>query len=121
MKKLVSSFRRFLTEAANALPYDENLFEVIVELVISKSSGGDKTQTFSELRSVDNITIIKQVPHTSSEDDLFYYADVVVRFIPLNNETALSSLGVLLDQARQVKGVEKIEPKVAATKISTRH
>lgn len=122
MKKLTSSFRKFLLEASeDTTLYDENLYEVVVELTVSKSRGGDKNQTFSELRSVDNITIVKQVPHTATEDSDYYYADVILRFIPMGGETPVSSMGVLLHQARQISGVEKLELKTAATKISNKH
>ncbi len=57
MKKLITEWRKFLKE-----DYDERMYEFRASLVISKDSGGDKSQNFSEIRAIEEVVTLKQEP-----------------------------------------------------------
>ena len=87
------------------LEYDEGLYEFTCDIVISKKRGGDKLQTFSELRAIDDITIVKQVPHTSEENEDNYYSTLDIRFIPQDLSNRRASLLAILAEIEDVTGV----------------
>lgn len=117
MKQYVTPFRKFLAEAAKH-EYDENLYEVLISLVVSKAQGGDKTQTFAEIRAVNDITIVKQVPNTSSEDEQNFYADVVLRFIPQAGVSGEVMFRRLTGEIESIPAVVSLEAKTRPEKIS---
>jgi len=90
------------------LDYDEGLYGFTCRIIISKNRGGDKLQTFSELRAIDDITIIKQIPHTSEENDENYYSTLEVRFIPQNISNPKASLRAILSEMDDIPGVVSV-------------
>ena len=90
------------------LEYDEGLYGFTCNIVISKRRGGDKLQTFSELRAINDITIIKQVPHTGEENEHNFYSTLEVRFIPQNLSNPKASLRKILAEMDDVPGVVSV-------------
>lgn len=99
--------------------YDEGLYAFTCRIIISKNRGGDKLQTFSELRAIDDITIIKQVPHTSEENEENYYSTLEVRFIPQNLSDPKASLRSILAEMDDVAGVVSVSYEGDLEKITS--
>ena len=76
-------------------------------------------QTFSELRAIDAITIIKQVPHTSEENEENYYSSMEVRFIPQNLSDPKASLRSILVEMDDVAGVVSVSYEGDLEKITS--
>ena len=115
MKRFFSSFRNYLTEAVE---YDENQYEFSARLTISKDVGGNREQTFAEIRAIDDITIVKQVPHSGDDDDSNFYSTMIVRFIPPSSREVTSTLEKIIEGVRLVNGVLSVHYKSDLKKIS---
>ena len=71
MKKLINEWRKFLKE-----DYDERMYEFRASLIISKDVGGDKSQTFSEIRAIAEIVTLKQEPDSAEENESDYFSEI---------------------------------------------
>jgi hypothetical protein len=101
-KRRMISFRNFLEEDED---YDENQYEFSMNVVINKEVGGNREQTFAELRAIDDITIVKQEPHSGTEDDGNYYSKVIIRFIPDSVHDVSGTLRGIIDRVGNITGL----------------
>tara|TARA_R110000851_G_scaffold121908_3_gene250968 strand:- start:1069 stop:1422 length:354 start_codon:yes stop_codon:yes gene_type:complete len=69
-----------LNEASQDPSYELKLFVTPVRCSISKALGGDKTDTFNEIRGISNVTTVSDVLGTVREDDNNYYSTILVKF-----------------------------------------
>ena len=68
-----------LNEVSADPNYELILFVTPVRCSISKTLGGDKTDTFNEIRGISNVTTVSDVLGTVREDDKNYYSTVLVK------------------------------------------
>jgi hypothetical protein len=103
MKHLLIEWRKFLTE-----DYDERMYEFRASLVISKDVGGDKNQTFSEIRAIEEIVILKQEPDSAEENESDYFSEIIIKFIPEKLESPKSEIKKLLHKIKTIPGVKRV-------------
>jgi hypothetical protein len=113
MKKLITEWRKFLKE-----DYDERMYEFRASLVISKDSGGDKSQTFSEIRAIEEVVTLKQEPDSSEETESAYFSEVVIKFIPDQKDNPGRSAISLLHKIKTVPGIKKVRYLGGLEKVS---
>lgn len=113
MKKLINEWRKFLKEE-----YDERMYEFRASLVISKDVGGDKSQTFSEIRAIAEIVTLKQEPDSSEENESDYFSEIIIKFIPEKLESPKAGANKLLHKIKEVPGVKKVRYLGGLEKVS---
>jgi hypothetical protein len=86
--------------------YDLLLYAIPVRISISKDLGGDKTQTFNEIRGIEGVTVVRDVEGTAREDDKNYYSTVVIKFELLSGKGPLDYKGKeLIPGLKKIKGL----------------
>lgn len=113
MRQLINEWRKFLKE-----DYDERMYEFRASLVISKDVGGDKSQTFSEIRAIDEVVTVKQEPDSAEENESDYFSELVIKFIPEKLKSPQSSAKELLHKIKTIPGVKKIKYLGGMEKVS---
>tara|TARA_B100000212_G_C27151588_1_gene437732 strand:+ start:220 stop:561 length:342 start_codon:yes stop_codon:yes gene_type:complete len=113
MKKLINEWRKFLKEE-----YDERMYEFRASLVISKDVGGDKSQTFSEIRAIAEIVTLKQEPDSAEENESDYFSEIIIKFIPEKLESPKAGANKLLHKIKTVPGVKKVRYLGGLEKVS---
>ncbi len=78
----------------------------LLEYLLAKSLGGDKTQTFNEIRGIEGVTVVRDIEGTSREDDKNYYSTVVIKFELLSGKGPLDyKQKELIPGLKQIKGL----------------
>ena len=86
--------------------YDLLLYAIPVRISISKDLGGDKTQTFNEIRGIEGVTVVRDIEGTAREDDKNYYSTVVIKFELLSGVGPLDYKGKeLAPGLKKIKGL----------------
>jgi hypothetical protein len=86
--------------------YDLLLYAIPVRISIAKSLGGDKTQTFNEIRGIEGVTVVRDIQGTSREDDKNYYSTVVIKFELLSGKGPMDYKSKeLIPGLKQIKGL----------------
>jgi len=86
--------------------YDLLLYAIPVRISISKQFGGDKTQTFNEVRGIEGVTVVRDIEGTAREDDKNYYSTVVIKFELLSGVGPLDYKGKeLIPGLKKIKGL----------------
>ena len=84
--------------------YELLLYAIPIRCSIGKDLGGDKTQTFNEIRGIEGVTVVRDIEGTAREDDKNYYSTVVIKF------ELLSGVGPLDYKGKElVPGLKKIK------------
>jgi len=96
--------KKVVKEADDA--YDLLLYAIPVRISIAKSLGGDKTQTFNEIRGIEGVTVVRDIEGTAREDDKNYYSTVVIKFELLSGVGPLDYKGKeLIPGLKKIKGL----------------
>ncbi len=96
--------KKVVKEADDA--YDLLLYAIPVRISIAKSLGGDKTQTFNEVRGIEGVTVVRDIEGTAREDDKNYYSTVVIKFELLSGVGPLDYKSKeLIPGLKQIKGL----------------
>ena len=96
--------KKVVKEADDA--YDLLLYAIPVRISISKDLGGDKTQTFNEIRGIEGVTVVRDIGGTAREDDKNYYSTVVIKFELLSGVGPLDYKGKeLIPGLKKIKGL----------------
>ena len=94
-----------LNEASQDPNYELKLFVTPVRCSISKDLGGDKTDTFNEIRGISNVTTVSDVLGTVKEDDKNYYSTILVKFeLATGQQPKDFRSKVLIPQLKIIKG-----------------
>jgi|TARA_E500000305_G_C3896258_1_gene176530 hypothetical protein len=95
-----------LKEVAQDPGYELKLFVTPVRCSISKTLGGDKTDTFNEIRGIESVTTVSDVLGTVREDDSNYYSTVLVKFELSKGEQPKDfRRKILIPTLKRVKGL----------------
>ncbi len=95
-----------LNEASEDPNYELKLFVTPVRCSISKSLGGDKTDTFNEVRGIESVTTVSDVLGTVREDDKNYYSTILVKFeLRSGQQPKDFRTKVLIPQLKLIKGL----------------
>ena len=95
-----------LNEASQDPNYELKLFVTPIRCSISKTLGGDKTDTFNEIRGIANVTTVSDVIGTIREDDKNYYATILVKFeLSAGKQPKDFRTKILIPQLKIIKGL----------------
>ena len=95
-----------LNEATQDPNYELRLFAIPFRCSISKTLGGDKTDTFNEIRGIPGVTTVTDVPGTIREDDKSYFSTVVVKFERLRGQGPVDfRTKVLIPALKTIQGL----------------
>tara|TARA_Y100000296_G_scaffold75576_1_gene95401 strand:- start:120 stop:491 length:372 start_codon:yes stop_codon:yes gene_type:complete len=110
MKSILKNWDKFLAEAERAgrdISYIQRVYEVVARLKIRKSVGGDREQTFTEIRGIPGVTVVNVDPAGTSRDETNYYSTLNIKFELVGNADALLyRRTVLIPGIRKIKGCE---------------
>ena len=85
--------------------YELKLFVTPVRCAISKTLGGDKTDTFNEIRGISNVTTVSDVLGTVREDDKSYYSTILVKFeLKRGQQPKDFRTKILIPSLKRIKG-----------------
>ena len=81
-----------LSEASGAgdASYIQKIYEINVKVAIHKTKGGDREQTFTEIRGNPGVTTVSVDPTGTSRDETNYYSKLNVKFELLSNQSPYS-------------------------------
>ena len=97
---------RLVREASTDPNYELKLFVVPFRCSINKSLGGDKTDTFNEIRGITGVTTVTDIEGTLREDDKNYYSTVLVKFELTAGRGPLDFRSkVLIPHLKKIKGL----------------
>ena len=92
--------------AAQDTTYELKLFVMPARCSISKSLGGDKTDTFNEIRGILGVTTVTDALGTVREDDKNYYSTILIKFELLVGKGPLDyRTKILIPGIKKVKGM----------------
>ena len=86
--------------------YIQSIYEITIKVSIHKTRGGDREQTFTEIRGIPNVTVVSVDPTGTSRDETFYYSTLNCKFELSGNENAKEYLRLLFFPGiRDIKGL----------------
>jgi hypothetical protein len=86
--------------------YIQDIYEVAVKVSIHKTRGGDREQTFTEIRGIPGVTVVSVNPLGTSHDETLYYSTLNLKFELLARHDPLTYLKqVLFPGLRAIKGL----------------
>tara|TARA_R100000234_G_scaffold111631_1_gene84742 strand:- start:651 stop:1004 length:354 start_codon:yes stop_codon:yes gene_type:complete len=95
-----------LNEAAIDPNYELRLFVTPVRCSISKTLGGDKTDTFNEIRGISNVTTVSDVLGTVREDDKNYYSTILIKFELIGGKQPKDfRTKIMIPELKKIKGL----------------
>jgi hypothetical protein len=95
-----------LNEVSADPNYKLILYVTPVRCSISKTLGGDKTDTFNEVRGIESVTTVSDVLGTVREDDKNYYSTILVKFeLQGGQQPKDFRTKILIPKLKQIKGL----------------
>ena len=108
MKSVHSKWHHLLREEDPA--YSQKLYSIIVSVAISKSRGGDNTQTQAEIRGINGVTTLSVVEGSDREDQYNYYRQYLIKFELTQSQALEAYIGnTFIRELRKIKGLHKIK------------
>ena len=93
-------------EVSQDAGYELKLFVTPVRCSISKTLGGDKTDTFNEIRGIESVTTVSDVLGTVREDENNYYSTILVKFELSRGEQPKNfRRQILIPTLKKIKGL----------------
>ena len=86
MQLFMKNWRDFLTEIEMSKKrigdpsYIQDIYTVACKVTIQKTRGGDREQTFTEIRGIPGVTIVTVDPLGTSHDKNSYYSTLILKF-----------------------------------------
>ena len=111
MKNLFENWNRFLNEEESEKrigdpSYIQDIYEITIKVSIHKTRGGDREQTYTEIRGIPSVTVITVDPLGTSHDETFYYTTLLVKFELVSGQDPMTYLKeVLFPGIRDIKGL----------------
>ena len=112
MKLIMENWHDFLTEVEMSRKrigdpsYIQSIYSVTCKVTIQKTRGGDREQTFTEIRGIPGVTIVTVDPIGTSRDETSYYSTLNIKFELVSNEDPREFLRLsLFPGIRNVKGL----------------
>jgi len=90
--------------------YSQQLYSVVISVAISKSRGGDITETQAEIRGIDGVTTVSDLEGGDREDQYNYYRRYRIKFVLTRTQDIDAYLGAyFIPGLREIKGLHKIK------------
>ena len=98
--------KKLIKEKAPDPNYELRLFAIPVRVAISKQLGGDKTDTFNEIRGITACTVVRDIEGTAREDNKNFYSTLVIKFELLGGHGPLDyKTKELIPGLKSIKGM----------------
>ena len=111
MKHLFENWNRFLNEEESEKrigdpSYIQDIYEITIKVSIQKTRGGDREQTYTEIRGIPGVTVITVDPLGTSHDETFYYSTLLIKFELVSQQDPMTYMKeVLFPGIREIKGL----------------
>jgi len=69
--------------------YVQSIYGLIVKVAMSKAEGGEVKQTIDEIKGIQEVTIVKTIPGTTSTDKANHYSTLYIKFELTGNKDAI--------------------------------
>ena len=110
MKHLFENWQRFLNEQEPQKrigdpSYIQDIYEITIKVSIQKTRGGDREQTYTEIRGIPGVTIVTVDPLGTSHDETYYYSTLKIKAELVSNQDPRKYIKqVLFPGIRDIKG-----------------
>jgi hypothetical protein len=95
--------------AAGVASYLQKIYEINLKVAINKTKGGDREQTFTEIRGIPGVTTVSVDPTGTSRDETNYYSTLNVKFELLGNKSPYTHMKEeLFPGLRRINGLRLI-------------
>ena len=111
MKPIMENWNRFLNEEESEKrigdpSYIQDIYVITIKVSIHKTRGGDREQTYTEMRGIPGVTVISVDPLGTSHDETHYYSTLLVKFELVSNQDPRKYVKqTLFPGIREVKGL----------------
>jgi len=90
--------------------YIQHIYNVVLRVAIHKTKGGDREQTFTEIRGIPGVTVVSVDSRGTGRDDTFYYSTLNVKFEIVGRGSPQAYVQkILLPNIRNVKGLRLLK------------
>ena len=87
--------------------YIQNIYEVTIRVSIHKTRGGDREQTYTEIRGIPGVTVITVDPSGTAHDETFYFSTLNIKFELIKRHDPLTYLKqTLFPGIRAISGLD---------------
>ena len=113
MRNYEEGWKRFLNEdpvkRVGDPSYVQRIFQISLKVAIHKKRGGDREQTFTEIRGIPGVTIVTVDSTGTSRDDTYYYSTLNIKFELIRGEAPLYYKNdIFLPGLRKIRGLRVI-------------
>ena len=110
MKGLFENWNKYLNEdpikRIGDPSYAQKIYGMTLKLGIQKKRGGDREETFTEIRGIPSVTVVTVDPTGTSRDKDYYYSTINCKIELVQNENPLRYLKyIFLPGLRKIKGL----------------
>ena len=125
VKKFIENWRSFINEddeniasshnisesSSNDDPtYIQSVYNLTTRVAIHKTKGGDREQTFTEVRGIPGVTVVSVDSRGTGSDDTFYYSTLNIKFEIVGRGSAFDYIrNILLPSIRRIKGLRLLK------------
>ena len=86
--------------------YIQKIYELIARVGVHKKKGGDRQQTFTEIRGIPGVTVVSVDSRGTSRDENYYYSTINIKFEMVRGESPLVYKNdTLIPGLRKIKGM----------------
>ena len=110
---LRENWKRFINEdpvkRVGDPSYIQRIFQISLRVAIHKKRGGDREQSFTEIRGIPGVTIVTVDSTGTGRDDTYYYSTLNIKFELIRGEAPLYyKNSVFLPGLRKIRGLRVI-------------
>ena len=87
--KQIDSYKKSLLNEVDP-SYVQNIYGLAIKVAMSKAQGGEVKQKIDEIKGIQEVTIVKPVPGTTSTDKANHYSTLYIKFELTGGRDALA-------------------------------
>jgi hypothetical protein len=87
--KQIDTYEKSLLNEADP-SYSQKIYGLPIKVAMSKAEGGEVKQTIDEIKGIQEVTIVKTVPGTTSTDKANHYSTLYIKFELTGGRDALA-------------------------------
>jgi len=113
MKTTMENWKRFINEDRSKRiddpSYMQKIFMIPMRVAIHKRRGGDREQTFTEIRGIPGVTVVIVDSTGTGRDETYYYSMLNIKFELIRGESPIQYKNdVFIPGLRKIKGLRVI-------------
>ena len=90
--------------------YTQRIYNLHCRVGINKKKGGDREETFTEIRGIPGVTVVTVDSRGTSRDENWYYSTITIKFELIQGESvSFYRKSVLIPGLRKIKGLRLIK------------